>query len=184
MPLTSLRDHYSAVILAYGAASDRELGLPNENSVEGVLPSRRLVEYYNGSLDCDLTKAEFNAEENEHIGIIGNGNIACDITRMFLKDPALFHNSDTPEHVMQTLRRSKVNTVSMIGRRGITQAAFSIKEIRELASLENLHTYMVSSEVRDAMTEASHTEMLTRAIDRRTRFLAETFKPIGSAEEY
>ena len=62
MPLQSLRDHYSAVILAYGAASDRELGLPNEHTIDGVLPSRRIVEYYNGSLDCDLTKAEFDAE--------------------------------------------------------------------------------------------------------------------------
>ena len=52
---------------------------------------------------------------------------------MFLKNPAEFSSSDTPEHVMEQLRRSKVHTVEMIGRRGITQAAFSIKEIRELS---------------------------------------------------
>lgn len=66
---------------------------------------------------------------------------------MFLKSPSEFDSSDTPEHVMEKLRRSKVNTIEMIGRRGITQAAFSIKEIRELASLEGLKTYMVDSEV-------------------------------------
>jgi len=103
VPLTSLRENYSAVILAYGAAADRELGIPNEHSVDGVLPSRRIVEYYNGSLDSDLTKAEFDAEKHEHIGIIGNGNIACDISRMFLKDPSEFTNSDTPAHVMKAL---------------------------------------------------------------------------------
>ena len=103
---------------------------------------------------------------------------------MFLKDPSEFHDSDTPEYVMEKLRRSKVNTVQMIGRRGITQAAFSTKEIRELASLSNLKTYMVYSEVEDSMTDASHTELLDRAIGRRTKFLRESFEMIESAEHY
>ena len=59
----------------------------------------------------DMTMEDFDAEVHEHIGIIGNGNIACDVARMFLKDPAEFHDSDTPEHVMEKLRKSKVNTV-------------------------------------------------------------------------
>jgi len=145
--IDELRKHYSAVILAYGAATDRELGLKGEQTLKGVFPSRRIVEYYNGSLDMDLRKDEFNPEVNEHIGIIGNGNIACDISRMFLKDPSDFTTSDTPEHVMQALRKSRIRTVEMIGRRGITQAAFSIKEIRELSQLTDLKTYMVWSEV-------------------------------------
>ena len=53
--LEELQEKYSAVILAYGAASDRELGLEGENTLHGVLPSRRIVEYYNGSLDMDVT---------------------------------------------------------------------------------------------------------------------------------
>lgn len=100
--------------------SDRELGLEGEHTLRGVIPSRRLVEYYNGSLDMNLTSDEFNPEVNEHIGIVGNGNIACDIARMFLKEPSEFNESDTPEHVMQALRKSKINTVQLIGRRGIT----------------------------------------------------------------
>mmetsp|Transcript_47332 Transcript_47332/g.62630 ORF Transcript_47332/g.62630 Transcript_47332/m.62630 type:complete len:284 (-) Transcript_47332:403-1254(-) len=182
--MNDLRSHYSAVILAYGAASDRELGLDGENTIQGVLPSRRIVEYYNGSLDMDLTPIEFNPEEHEHIGIVGNGNIACDIARMFLKDPSLFTSSDTPANVMSALQRSKVNTVQMIGRRGITQAAFSTKEIRELASLDNLKTYMVLPEVQDSMTEASRTETLDRAIGRRTKFLTDSFDLIEHGEHY
>lgn len=72
----------------------------------------------------------------------------------------------------------------MIGRRGITHAAFSTKEIRELASLSGLKTYMVDSEVQDSMTDASHTEMLDRAIGRRTKFLMEAFELIESGEHY
>ena len=98
--LAELRERYSAVILAYGATTDRELGLPGEKTLQGVLPSRRIVEYYNGSLDMDVTSQDFDPEAHSHIGIIGNGNIACDIARMFLKDPSDFKESDTPEYVM------------------------------------------------------------------------------------
>ena len=109
--LDDLRQKYSAVILAYGAATDRELGLDGEKTLKGVMPSRRVVEYYNGSLDMDLTPEEFDPENIRHIGIIGNGNIACDISRMFLKDPSEFRDSDTPESVMEKLRKSQIHTV-------------------------------------------------------------------------
>ena len=72
----------------------------------------------------------------------------------------------------------------MIGRRGVTQAAFSTKEIRELASLDNLATYMIESEVTDSMTSSSETEMLDRAISRRTQFLADNFVQIEHGEHY
>ena len=72
----------------------------------------------------------------------------------------------------------------MIGRRGITHAAFSIKENREVANLSNLQTYMVRSEVEDSITLASRTELLDRAVGRRTKFLQESFKLIESGEHY
>ena len=64
MNIDELRKNYSAVILAYGAATDRELGLEGEKTLKGVFPSRRIVEYYNGSLDMDFRKDEFNPEVN------------------------------------------------------------------------------------------------------------------------
>ena len=72
----------------------------------------------------------------------------------------------------------------MIGRRGVTQAAFSTKEIRELASLDNLATYMIESEVTDSVTSSSEIEMLDRAISRRTQFLADNFVQIEHGEHY
>lgn len=54
LSLDVLKDKYSAVVLAYGASKDRMLGLDNE-LCEGIYPSRRIVNWYNGSLDNDLT---------------------------------------------------------------------------------------------------------------------------------
>lgn len=59
----------------------------------------------------------------------------------------------------------------MVGRRGITQAAFTTKEIKELCNIEGIKTYMVRNEVDDSMTDASKLELLLRGIGRRTEFL-------------
>ena len=86
-----LRDRYSAVVLAHGAADDKLLGLKHELTAHGILPARRVVNWYNGSLDDDLdTERDFNIRNSKDLLIIGNGNIACDIVRALSKDPREF----------------------------------------------------------------------------------------------
>ena len=40
VPLDILKKLYSGIVLAYGATSERTLGLPNEQTLKGVLSSR------------------------------------------------------------------------------------------------------------------------------------------------
>jgi len=61
-----------------------------------VLPSRRIANWYNGSLDFNMTKEEFNLEETERIAIIGNGNIALDISRILMQPYENLKVSDSP----------------------------------------------------------------------------------------
>ena len=63
LSMKQLREKYSAVILANGAISDRHLGIQGEHELKGVLPARRVVDWYNGSLDLDLAKDEFDVSE-------------------------------------------------------------------------------------------------------------------------
>lgn len=49
----------------------------------------------------------------------------------------LFQNTDITSFALERLSCSKVRKVSMVGRRGPLQAAFTIKELRELLKLEN-----------------------------------------------
>ncbi|GAB4833537.1 hypothetical protein Ancab_031780 [Ancistrocladus abbreviatus] len=49
--LKELRDLYHVVVLAYGAESDRVLGVPGED-LEGIYSAREFVWWYNGHLDC------------------------------------------------------------------------------------------------------------------------------------
>ncbi len=106
--------------MAYGAISDRHLDLPGEYQLNGVLPSRRVVDWYNGSLDYNLTQEEFDLRATERIAIIGNGNIACDMSRILLRNYDDLRSSDAPSKVVEQLKASKLHTIEMIGRRGIT----------------------------------------------------------------
>lgn len=45
-------------MLAYGAVNDKKLGLAGEDKLAGVYSSRRVVNWYNGSLDNDLSEEE------------------------------------------------------------------------------------------------------------------------------
>lgn len=141
-----------------------------------------MVNWYNGSLDADMKQAEFDLTKTERIAIVGNGNIACDISRVLLRPAGDFSTTDCPDSVIEQLKRSSLHTVEMVGRRGITQAAFTTKEIKELCNIEGIKTYMVRNEVEDSMTDASKLEMLLRGIGRRTEFLQEKSLAIESYE--
>ena len=105
----ALRSKYSAVVLAHGALKDRLLGLPHELDGHGILPSRRVVNWYNGSLDNDLDEEkEFNLKESKNMTIIGNGNIFCDIARIMLKNPKDLEGTDIPDQVMEHLKNSNL----------------------------------------------------------------------------
>ena len=47
MKVSELRRLYDVVVLAYGAAKDRELGIPGEN-LNNVVSARNFVGFYNG----------------------------------------------------------------------------------------------------------------------------------------
>lgn len=134
--LKSLLRHYDVVVFAYGASKDRELGLEDEH-MPGVLSARAFVGWYNGlpeyrDLNPDLSRGE-NAV------IIGQGNVALDCARILLADVEELKKTDITSHALEILRNSKVRHVSVVGRRGPMQAAFTIKEVRELINLPNIN---------------------------------------------
>lgn len=70
-----------------------------------------------------------------HISIIGNGNVSLDVARILLMDVGVLTKYDVPEMVLDVLSRSTVKHVSIIGRRGPLEAAFTMKELREMINL-------------------------------------------------
>jgi adrenodoxin-NADP+ reductase len=121
LPLQSLLPHYDAILFAYGASKDRKLGIPGEDNLKGIYSARAFVGWYNGlpeyaDLDPDLTKGE------EAI-VIGQGNVALDVTRILLQDPDILKSTDITTHAVDALRKSAIKRVRVVGRRGPLQVS-------------------------------------------------------------
>ena len=132
MPLTSIAPHFDAMLFAYGASKDRQLGIPGEN-LRDVLSARAFVGWYNGlpeyaGLNPDL-------QSGDTAVVIGQGNVALDVARFLLSPIDHLKETDVSEHALEALSRSRIRDVKVIGRRGPMQAPYTIKELRELMNL-------------------------------------------------
>jgi NADPH-dependent glutamate synthase beta chain and related oxidoreductases len=121
VPLASILRHYNAVVFSYGAAKDRTLGIPGEDTLKGVHSAREFVGWYNGLPE----HADLNPDliEGEEAVIIGQGNVALDVARMLLEDIDVLRKSDIAEHAIETLSKSRVKRVHIVGRRGPMQVS-------------------------------------------------------------
>jgi adrenodoxin-NADP+ reductase len=148
LPLEILQKNYSSIILAYGADSENPLGIKNENA-SGFYSARNLVSWYNGHVLYSST-SEFNRvnfSEISDVVIIGNGNVAVDISRMLSKPINDLKHFDMPESVIEKLSNSKVKNIHIVARRGLQHAAFTVKEMRELSKLEGVKMFVYKDEI-------------------------------------
>lgn len=156
IPLPTLLRNYDAVVFAYGASRDKTLGIPGEN-LRGIYSAREFVGWYNGL--PDFTDLAPDLTQGEDAVLIGQGNVALDVARMLLEDVDRLRKTDITGHALETLSKSKIKRVHIVGRRGpmqvctvtsarwrhvaifhadFLQAAFTIKEIREMMKLPDV----------------------------------------------
>lgn len=132
LPLKILLPQYNAILFAYGASKDRQLGIPGED-LKGIYSARAFVGWYNGLPEYADLKPDLG--QGEEAMIIGQGNVALDVARMLLSDVQQLRETDITEEALEVLRKSQVKRVMVLGRRGPAQAAFTTKEVRELLAL-------------------------------------------------
>ncbi|CAI7642152.1 hypothetical protein N7533_011824 [Penicillium manginii] len=144
LPLSALKPHYDAILFAYGASKDKELGIPGEKATRSVHSARAFVGWYNGlpehrDLDPDLT--------GEEAVVVGQGNVALDVARILLSDVEALRSTDIADYAVEKLSKSKIKRVRVVGRRGPLQASFTIKEIRELLQLPSVSFDPIAKDV-------------------------------------
>lgn len=149
LTLDDLHRHYDAIVLAYGAAIDRQLGVPGED-LPGTFSAREFVAWYSGHPDSVLDRFTLEASS---VAVIGVGNVAVDVARVLAKTADELRSTDLPDHVLDVLASSRVEEVHMIGRRGPAQAKFTTKELRELGELTNADVIVRADELQ--LDEAS-----------------------------
>lgn len=132
----------------YGAEADRQMGIQGEDGT--VLSAREIVAWYNG-LPGQTSTSHFDAIEQQllkanKISIVGQGNVAIDIARILLSPIDMLRTTDITSRALAILADSRIDCIELIGRRGPLQAAFTIKELREMLNLPNVQTQWNASD--------------------------------------
>lgn len=150
----------------------------------GVLSARDFVNWYNGHPDFASLheNGHFNLS-NEDVVIIGNGNVALDCARILLKPMEELKKTDIADHAEDVLSNSNVRRVHIVGRRGHVQAAFTIKELREMTRIQDTHMFVLRDEFQKGKTEASQEELEQSRAKRRIEGLLDKHIFDGSADE-
>ena len=130
--VAELQDLYHAVIFATGAPNDRSLEIPGEH-LGNVFGSAAFVGWYNGHPQF----ADLNPDlSGKNAVIVGMGNVALDVARILSKTRSEFEGSDIVAHALDSLAASRLEQITILGRRGPHQIAMTPKELGELARLE------------------------------------------------
>jgi ferredoxin/flavodoxin---NADP+ reductase len=156
---------YDAVVYATGAMRDARIGIPGED-LPGSNAATDFVNWYCGHPDVDPAAFSLDAES---VAVIGVGNVAIDVARILVRDPAELAETDIPEPVLDALRASPVREVHVIGRRGPAQAKFTTKELRELGDLPGVTTWVEPSELDLDAQDPSGASAELVSSDRRVR---------------
>ena len=122
---------YDAVVYAFGAQTDRRLGIPGED-LPGSWAATELVAWYNGH--PDYQHLEFDLSGERAI-VVGNGNVALDVARMLALSAEELAPTDTTDAAIASIVGSGILEILVLGRRGPAQASFTTPELKEMGEL-------------------------------------------------
>nr|CAH7749365.1 unnamed protein product [Callosobruchus chinensis] len=173
--LDVLRKAYHIVLLSYGTEESNRLEIPGEN-LQNCICAKKIVGWYNGlpqdsKLDIDLS--------GENVVILGQGNVAVDVARILLTPVDELKKTDITSYAIEALQKSKVKRVYLVGRRGPLQAAFTIKELREMLRLPGCSTIWRKEDFVDV---SKHTSALKRPRKRITELMLQSVEESKAAD--
>ncbi|HTQ05836.1 MAG TPA: FAD-dependent oxidoreductase [Polyangiaceae bacterium] len=171
--LEELRRAYHLVVLAYGASSDRQLGVPGE-ALPGSHAATSFVAWYNAHPDHADDHYDLSSERAV---VVGLGNVALDVARVLVRPALELAVTDIAEPALRALRESRVREVVLLGRRGPAEAAFDQGELADIAALPGVEV-VVEGDVEFTLPEGADA-----AVRKNVEYLATLPRePSGTAE--
>lgn len=153
LEIDELRSVVDAVIYAYGAETDRRLGIEGEDLV-GSIAAPELVAWYCGhpdvhpdtdcagvtpdGVDTQAERAARLIATTTEAVVVGVGNVALDVARVLIKSVEQLDDTDMADEVLDALAATAITDVHVLGRRGPAYTNFTTKELRELGQLEGV----------------------------------------------
>lgn len=136
LKINELLEAYNCVVLAYGSHGENYLNIPGEKSFKNFISAKDFVSWYNGLPGSENLSVDLSCKK---VVIIGAGNVALDIARILLSPVEKLEKTDITARAIEMIKsKNKVQDVSIVARRGVLNAAFTIKELRELTKIESL----------------------------------------------
>jgi len=151
--VNELRSFYDALIFSYGSETDNRLGIPGED-LPGSHTATEFVGWYNGH--PDYRDREFDLS-GEVAVVIGQGNVAMDVSRILAKTVDELKDTDIAQHALDALAQSNIKEIHLIGRRGPVQAKFTPPEIREIGELADCDVVVNPKDIE--LSPADQTEL-------------------------
>ena len=148
---SDLLEHYDAVIYTVGSPADRALGIPGED-LSGSHSATEFVAWYNSHPDFREHKFDLSVK---YAFVIGMGNVALDVARILAKNPEELAETDIADYALKALRKSQLEDIWLVGRRGPLQAAFSPVELREFLELPEADV-MIEENALELDAESQH----------------------------
>ncbi|OZB85489.1 FAD-dependent oxidoreductase, partial [Microbacterium sp. 13-71-7] len=161
--LEDLKKHYNAVIFATGARRDTGMDIPGIDAV-GSYGAADYVSWFDGHPDVPR---EWPLDAAS-VAVIGNGNVALDVSRMLAKHAEDLLVTEVPANVYEGMKSSAVTDVHVFGRRGPAQVKFTPLELRELGELRDVDmvVYDEDFDYDDASRDAIASNKQVMVIDR------------------
>jgi glutamate synthase domain-containing protein 2/glutamate synthase domain-containing protein 1/glutamate synthase domain-containing protein 3/ferredoxin len=139
--MQALKSIYPCIIDCRGAPVSSKLNVPGEAS-DFVVPAGKVYQSYNNAfnpLQSDVPPWPFfSSSKNSELGIIGNGNVAADIARIFLKSPEELGKTRINPRFLYQLKSNGPSCVRIFARGGPDQTKMSFSELQQLMDLPNV----------------------------------------------
>ncbi len=144
---------YDAVVYAFGAQTDKRLGIPGED-LPGSWSATEFVAWYNGHPDYQELQFDLNVERAV---VIGNGNVALDVARMLALTPEELAPTDTTDPAIEAIGDAPIREIVIVGRRGPAQASWTTQELKEMGELAGADVHVDAAELEGAVEDDTHT---------------------------
>lgn len=82
--------------------------------------------------------------------------------RILGKDVCSLRDTDISEKALQEKQTSQLKNMVVLGRRGIIQSAFTLKELREIHKVDNLHFHLFRPDLERSLNDQSVEEVEAR----------------------
>lgn len=133
-----LQKTYPCIVDCRGAEVDNKLGVHGENTPY-VIPASVVYKSYNGAVDLDAEGHKdwwlTEYSRNLTLGIIGNGNVAGDIARIFLADPQKLAQTSIHPIFLNSLKTDAPQVVRVFARGNPHETKIDLHQLKALETL-------------------------------------------------